>query len=56
VHDIDLDMGRLFQGLWLDPYEELMPHIMEASKNLVCVACKLAERIRAAALCFPPGK
>lgn len=40
THYIELDVGRLFQGLWLDRYEELMP--MFGGKNLVCVACKLA--------------
>ncbi len=37
---VELDMGRLFQGLWLDRFEELMPRYQ--GKNLVCVACKLA--------------
>lgn len=37
---VELDMARLFQGLWLDRYEELMPRY--GGKNLVCVACKLA--------------
>ncbi|MBU0729708.1 MAG: hypothetical protein KKE17_13945 [Proteobacteria bacterium] len=42
---VELDMGRLFQGLWLDHYEELMPRFN--GKNLVCVACKLAMHTRA---------
>ncbi len=46
---IELDMGRLFQGLWLDRYEVLMPHYN--NKNLVCVACKLAMHIRAVIYC-----
>jgi hypothetical protein len=46
---IELDMGRLFQGLWLDRYEELMPRY--AGKNLVCVACKLAMHVRALIYC-----
>ena len=47
---IELDMGRLFQGLWLDRYEELMPRY--GGKNLVCVACKLAMHIRALIYCI----
>ncbi len=46
---IELDMGRLFQGLWLDRYEELMPRFN--GKNLVCVACKLAMHTRAIIYC-----
>lgn len=46
---IELDMGRLFQGLWLDRYEELMPHY--GGKNLVCVACKLAMHVKAVIYC-----
>ncbi len=46
---IELDMGRLFQGLWLDRYEELMPRF--GHKNLVCVACKVAMHIRAIIYC-----
>lgn len=46
---VELDMGRLFQGLWLDRYEELMPRY--GGKNLVCVACKLAMHIRAILYC-----
>lgn len=42
---VEIDMGRLFQGLWLDRYEELMPRYN--GKNLVCVACKLAMHARA---------
>jgi len=47
---VELDMGRLFQGLWLDRYEELMPRY--GGKNLVCVACKLAMHIRALIYCI----
>jgi len=46
---VELDMGRLFQGLWLDRYEELMPRY--GGKNLVCVACKLAMHTRAILYC-----
>ncbi|MBU0484716.1 MAG: hypothetical protein KKB30_09405 [Proteobacteria bacterium] len=48
-HYVELDMGRLFQGLWLDWYEELMPRY--GGKNLVCVACKLAMHARAVIYC-----
>jgi len=48
---VELDMGRLFQGLWLDRYEELMPRY--GGKNLVCVACKLAMHARAMLYCVP---
>ena len=47
---VELDMGRLFQGLWLDRYEELMPRYN--GKNLVCVACKLAMHARAVIYCI----
>jgi hypothetical protein len=47
---VELDMGRLFQGLWLDRYEELMPHYN--GKNLVCVACKVAMHTRAVIYCL----
>lgn len=46
---VELDMGRLFQGLWLDRYEELMPRF--GGKNLVCVACKLAMHTEALVYC-----
>ncbi len=46
---VELDMGRLFQGLWLDRYEELMPRY--AGKNLVCVACKLGMHTKALIYC-----
>jgi hypothetical protein len=46
---VELDTGRLFQGLWLDRYEELMPRY--GGKNLVCVACKLAMHVRAVLYC-----
>ncbi len=49
THYMELDVGRLFQGLWLDRYEELMPHFN--GKNLVCVACKLAMHARAIIYC-----
>ena len=41
---VELDMGRLFQGLWLDRYEEIMPRY--GGKNLVCVACKVGMHAR----------
>jgi hypothetical protein len=47
---VELDMGRLFQGLWLDYYEELMPRYN--GKNLVCVACKVAMHTRAVIYCL----
>lgn len=47
---VELDMGRLFQGLWLDRYEELMPRYN--GKNLVCVACKVAMHARAIIYCM----
>ena len=47
--DVELDIGRLFQGLWLDWYEDLMPRY--GGKNLVCVACKLAMHARAVLYC-----
>lgn len=46
---IELDMGRLFQGLWLDTYEDLMPEY--GGKNLVCVACKFAMHTRGVIYC-----
>ncbi len=46
---LELDCGRLWQGLWLDSYEELMPRFN--GKNLVCVACKLAMHARAILYC-----
>lgn len=46
---VELDMGRLFQGLWLDRYEELMPRYN--GKNLVCVACKVAMHTKAILYC-----
>ncbi len=47
---IELDTGRLFQGLWLDWYEDLMPKY--GGKNLVCVACKLAMHAKAILYCM----
>jgi hypothetical protein len=47
---VELDMGRLFQGLWLDRYEDLMPRYN--NKNLVCVACKVAMHTRAIIYCM----
>ena len=47
---VELDMGRLFQGLWLDSYEDLMPRYN--GKNLVCVACKVAMHTRAIIYCL----
>lgn len=47
---LELDMGRLFQGLWLDNFEELMPRY--GNKNLVCVACKLGMHARAVIYCL----
>jgi len=46
---VEVDMGRLFQGLWLDRYEELMPRY--GGKNLVCAACKLAMHVKAVIYC-----
>jgi len=46
---VELDMGRLFQGLWLDWFEEYMPRY--GGKNLVCVACKLAMHTRGVLYC-----
>ena len=46
---IELDMGRLFQGLWLDHYETMMPKYN--GKNLVCVACKVGMHCRAILYC-----
>jgi len=46
---VELDMGRLFQGLWLDRYEEFMPRYN--NKNLVCVACKVSMHARAVIYC-----
>lgn len=46
----ELDSGRLFQGLWLDRYEELMPRYN--GKNLVCVACKVAMHTKAILYCL----
>ncbi len=46
---VELDCGRLWQGLWLDIYELLMPRFN--GKNLVCVACKLAMHARAILYC-----
>lgn len=46
---VELDMGRLFQGLWLDRFEELMPRYN--GKNLVCVACKVAMHTKAILYC-----
>jgi hypothetical protein len=47
---VELDMGRLFQGLWLDRYEELMPRY--GGKNLVCAGCKMAMHARAVLYCI----
>lgn len=47
---VELDSGRLFQGLWLDRYEELMP--LYNGKNLVCVACKAAMHTKAIIYCI----
>ena len=47
---VELDMGRLFQGLWLDVYEDYMPRY--GGKNLVCVACKLGMHTRALLYCI----
>ncbi len=46
---VELDVGRLFQGLWLDTYEVLMPKFH--GKNLVCIACKLAMHAKAIIYC-----
>ncbi|MCW7754915.1 hypothetical protein OOT00_13060 [Desulfobotulus sp. H1] len=47
---VELDSGRLFQELWLDRYETLMPRYK--GKNLVCVACKLAMHTRTLLYCL----
>ncbi|MBU0946979.1 MAG: hypothetical protein KJ804_15010 [Proteobacteria bacterium] len=47
---LELDMGRLFQGLWLDRCEELMPRFN--GKNLVCVACKLGMHVKGLLYCI----
>jgi hypothetical protein len=47
---VELDMGCLFQGLWLDRYEEYMPRYN--GKNLVCVACKVAMHARTIIYCI----
>lgn len=47
---VEQDTGRLFQGLWLDRYEELMPKY--DNKNLVCVGCKMAMHTRAILYCI----
>lgn len=46
----ELDMGRLFQGLWLDRFEELMPRYN--GKNLVCAACKVGMHARGVIYCI----
>lgn len=46
---VELDTVRLFQGLWLDQCEELMPQYN--GKNLVCMACRLAMHTRAVIYC-----
>ncbi len=46
---VELDMGRLFQGLWLDRFEELMPRYN--GKNLVCIGCKVAMHTKAIIYC-----
>lgn len=50
---LEIDTGRLFQGLWLDRYEELMPRYN--GKNLVCVACKVAMHTKAIIYCLENG-
>ncbi len=49
----ELDTARLFQGLWIDRYEELMPQFN--GKNLVCVACKVAMHARSIIYCRENG-
>ena len=46
---VALDMRRIFQGLWLDHYEALMPRYN--GKNLVCAACRLGMHARAVVYC-----
>jgi hypothetical protein len=46
---VELDTARLFQGLWLNQCEELMPQYN--GKNLVCTACMLAMHTRAVIYC-----
>ena len=47
---LELDMGRLFQGLWLERSEELMPRF--GGKNLVCTACKLGMHAKGIYYCI----
>jgi len=46
---VELDAGRLFQGLWLNRHEELLPRFN--GKNLACVACQVAMHIQAIIYC-----
>ncbi len=46
---VEIDSARLFQGLWLDHYEELMPRYN--GKNMVCVACKIAMHAQSIVYC-----
>lgn len=46
---VDLDTTRLFQDLWLDQYEVLMPQF--GGKNLLCTACRFATHMRAIIYC-----
>jgi hypothetical protein len=46
---VELDTARLFQELWLNQYEALMPQYN--AKNLVCTACALAMHARAVIYC-----
>jgi len=46
---VELDTTRIFQGLWLNRYEELMPRYK--GKNLLCTACRLAMHVRGVVYC-----
>ena len=46
---VELDTARVFQRLWIDQCEELMPQYN--GKNLVCTACTLAMHTRAVIYC-----
>jgi len=47
---IEIDISNLFQRLWIDKFEDLMPKYNH--KNLICVACNLAMHTRAIVYCM----
>lgn len=47
---IEIDISNLFQRLWIDKFEDLMPKYNH--KNLICVACNLAMHTRAVIYCI----